>query len=101
MFVELFLNGLVEGSLLALIAVGYSLAYGSARIINFAHADIMIAGGGYLVLLWLGGTTAPFTARIVLSILFGSAACLTAAVLFSQRDRFSIQRLLIELGIGI
>lgn len=100
MFVELLLNGLVEGSLLALIAVGYSLAYGSARIINFAHADVMIASGGYLVLLWLEGTVSPITARIVTSVLFGSAASFTTLVLFRSSDRLSVRRVLLVGGIG-
>lgn len=57
MFLDLFLNGVVQGCLLALICVGYSLAYGTAQVVNFAHADVMIAGGGYLVLLWASPPT--------------------------------------------
>jgi len=101
MFVELLLNGLVEGSLLALIAIGYSLAYGSARVINFAHADIMIASGGYLVLLWISGTTAPFSARILLSIIFGCAAYFTALLLFSPTDGLPIKLFRIPVSIAL
>jgi branched-subunit amino acid ABC-type transport system permease component len=49
MWIELIINGFVSGCLLGLIAIGYSLAYGTARIVNFAHADVMVMGGGYLL----------------------------------------------------
>lgn len=73
MYVELLLNAIVQGSLLSLICVGYSLAYGTARVINFAHADAMIAGGGYLVLLWMVGADDSQTV-FVMGALFGAAA---------------------------
>lgn len=38
------LNGLVLGSLYALIAVGFSMIYGIVRLINFAHGDILMVG---------------------------------------------------------
>lgn len=72
MYVELLLNAIVQGSLLSLICVGYSLAYGTARVINFAHADAMIAGGGYLVLLWIAGGKDNQTV-FVMGALFGAA----------------------------
>lgn len=71
MLIDLLLNGIVQGSLLALVCIGYSLAYGSAKVINFAHADVLIAGGGYLVLLWLHGVTSPEYAPLGMVILFG------------------------------
>jgi branched-chain amino acid transport system permease protein len=85
MILDLFLNGLVQGSLLALICIGYSLAYGTAKVINFAHADVMIAGGGYLVLLWVGGTAETTRAPLLMSILFGSGAYVAALTWLSGR----------------
>lgn len=100
MIVELLLNGLVEGSLLALIAVGYSLAYGSAKIINFAHADIMIASGGYLVLLWIGGPNIPANASVILAIMFGCAACVTSLIWLEWNSR-PWRRLALLAAIGL
>lgn len=37
-------NGLVLGSLYALIALGYTMVYGILRIINFAHGDVLMVG---------------------------------------------------------
>ena len=35
-------NGLLLGSLFALVAVGYTMVYGILRLINFAHCDIFM-----------------------------------------------------------
>lgn len=41
---QLVVNGLVNGSVVALAAVGVSLIYGMLRIVNFAHGDYLTAG---------------------------------------------------------
>lgn len=41
---QLVVNGLVNGSVVALAAVGVSLVYGMLRIVNFAHGDYLTAG---------------------------------------------------------
>jgi branched-chain amino acid transport system permease protein len=48
-------NGISLGCLIGLLAVGYSLVYGVAKLINFAHGDIFTLGGYYL-LFFLSGT---------------------------------------------
>lgn len=57
------IDGLVLGSVYALIAIGYSLVYGILLMINFAHGDIMMVGafGGYFVLEALGAIPVPST----------------------------------------
>jgi branched-chain amino acid transport system permease protein len=37
-------NGLVLGSMYALVAIGFSMVYGIIRLINFAHGDIVMIG---------------------------------------------------------
>jgi branched-chain amino acid transport system permease protein len=44
LFWELLVNGLVMGSLFALIALGYSLVYGIIELVNFAHGDVFMLG---------------------------------------------------------
>lgn len=41
---EQLINGLSTGSIYALIALGYTMVYGIARMINFAHGDIIMVG---------------------------------------------------------
>jgi len=50
-FLQQLINGLALGSILALIALGYTMVYGILRFINFAHGDIFMLGAfaGYYV----------------------------------------------------
>jgi branched-chain amino acid transport system permease protein len=54
---QLFRNGLVLGSLYALIALGYTMVYGILKLLNFAHGDVYMVGAflGYGVLTRLHG----------------------------------------------
>ena len=44
-FIETLLNGLSAGSTYAMIALGYTLVYGIAKMLNFAHGDVIMVGG--------------------------------------------------------
>jgi branched-chain amino acid transport system permease protein len=44
LFFQQLINGLAFGSILALIALGYTMVYGILRFINFAHGDIFMLG---------------------------------------------------------
>ena len=48
-FVQLLLSGVTVGSLYALIAIGYTMVYGILRLINFAHGDIFMMAGFFMV----------------------------------------------------
>ena len=41
-FLSQIVNGLVFGSLIALIALGYTMVYGIIQLINFAHGEIFM-----------------------------------------------------------
>ena len=43
-FIQQILNGLVLGSMYALIALGYTMVYGVLNLINFAHGDVLMIG---------------------------------------------------------
>lgn len=44
-FLSYFINGVSLGSIYAIIALGYTMVYGIARMLNFAHGDIIMVGG--------------------------------------------------------
>ncbi len=50
LFVDLFVQGLVQGSIYAMIAVGLTLVYGLLRILHVAHAGLFTLGGYFGVL---------------------------------------------------
>ena len=59
-FFQELVNGLTQGGLYALVALGYSMVYGVLKLLNFAHGDLYMVGAfvGYFVLQWFGGPTA-------------------------------------------
>ncbi len=59
-----FIDGLSLGSIYALIALGYTMVYGIAKMLNFAHGDIMMVGA-YAILSTLAVCASPIIAIIV------------------------------------
>ena len=59
--IEQLINGLRTGSVYALIAIGYTMVYGIAKMINFAHGDIIMVGAYvlYFTISILGLGVAP------------------------------------------
>ena len=92
---ELLRNGIVLGSLYALIALGYSLVYGILKLLNFAHGDIYMVGAflGYGVLTSLGGPLSPSIGIAPLIILMFAAAMLGAGALGVVVERFAYRPL--------
>lgn len=60
-------NGINSGSIYALIALGYTMVYGIAKLINFAHGDIIMVGA-YVCLLSINGGL-PLPLAIIASII--------------------------------
>ncbi len=67
------INGLCLGGIYALIALGYTMVYGIAKMLNFAHGDIIMVGAyAIFVTLALAGYTIPAViAAIVICTLLG------------------------------
>lgn len=61
---EQLINGLILGSMYALVAIGFTMIYGIIRLINFAHGDIVMIGA--FVTLGLIVIGVPFPVIIVL-----------------------------------
>jgi branched-chain amino acid transport system permease protein len=43
-FLQQIINGLVLGSMYALVALGYTMVYGIINLINFAHGEVLMVG---------------------------------------------------------
>lgn len=72
-FIETLINGLSIGSTYAMIALGYTMVYGIAKMLNFAHGDIIMVGG-YMIYVGLTVTGNPiisFLVSVLLCILLG------------------------------
>lgn len=69
MFAEQIINGLRMGAIYALIALGYTMVYGIAKMINFAHGDIIMVSAYLLYLFGTGGLSLPVPLVIILTII--------------------------------
>ena len=72
-FITTFINGLSLGGIYAMIALGYTMVYGIAKMLNFAHGDIIMVGG-YTILVVLnlcGNPILATIAAIVLCVVLG------------------------------
>ena len=52
LFLSTLINGLSLGGIYAMIALGYTMVYGIAKMLNFAHGDIIMVGG-YIIYMFM------------------------------------------------
>ncbi len=76
-------NGIVEGAIYALIALGYTMVYGILGMINFAHGEIYMVGG-YAGILALGLTVAAglLPGMLVVSLLAAFLFAMAVSALY-------------------
>ncbi len=69
-FFQQILNGLVLGSVYALIALGYTMVYGILNLINFAHGDVLMVGAltAYAVVQGLHGVAPGIPGPVLLLV---------------------------------
>lgn len=66
-FISYLVNGLSLGSVYALIALGYTMVYGIAKMLNFAHGDVIMIGA-YVALVSMNQAGMPVPAAVLISI---------------------------------
>ena len=66
-FLSYLINGISLGSVYALIALGYTMVYGIAKMLNFAHGDVIMIGS-YVVFFAFGSAGMNPVLAIVLSM---------------------------------
>ncbi len=86
-FIQQIINGLVLGSVYALVALGYTMVYGIINLINFAHGEVLMVGAltSWTVVTLLADTGWPGWLLMLISLL---AAIVVCAVL-----NFSIEKI--------
>ena len=79
-FIQQILNGLVLGSVYALVALGYTMVYGILQLINFAHGEVLMVGAMValtvlgLLMGWFPGI--PLAIALLLAILTAIPVCM-------------------------
>lgn len=67
-FISYLLNGISLGSVYAIIALGYTMVYGIAKMLNFAHGDVIMVGS-YVAFVAINNMGLPIPISILLSII--------------------------------
>lgn len=66
-FISYLINGISLGSVYAIIALGYTMVYGIAKMLNFAHGDVIMIGS-YVVFVMVSGMGLPPILAVIVSM---------------------------------
>ncbi len=108
-FLQQLVNGIVLGSIYALVALGYTLVYGILGLINFAHGDIVMIGAmvTLAVVHFLSGTGLPGPALVGTGVLVAAIVCMALGYLVERiayrplRDAPRLAPLITAIGVSI
>ncbi len=77
-FLQQIINGLVLGSVYALVALGYTMVYGVLGLINFAHGDIVMVGAltSLTVIASLASSGLPLVLVLLLALVAAMLVCI-------------------------
>ena len=75
-FISFLVNGISLGSIYAIIALGYTMVYGIARMLNFAHGDVIMIGG-YITFMVMNSLGLPAIVGVLCSVLICTALGIT------------------------
>ncbi|HSI57075.1 MAG TPA: branched-chain amino acid ABC transporter permease [Ideonella sp.] len=76
-FVQQIINGLVLGSMYALVALGYTMVYGIISLINFAHGEILMVGAmvAWTVVTTMQGSGLPGWVLLIIALVCAIVVC--------------------------
>ena len=100
-FLSTVINGLSLGSIYAVIALGYTMVYGIAKMLNFAHGDIIMVGA-YICFYMMG----LFGLPPLVSILISMVGCTVLGIVIERlaykplRSAPSLDVLLTAIGVS-
>lgn len=101
--IQQILNAAQLGAVYALIALGYTMVYGTIRLINFAHGDIFMLGGyiGFLLVTYISGL--PLVVMMPLAMLLTAiVGVLIERVAYRKlRNAQRMSLVITALGVGI
>lgn len=101
LFLETLIQGISLGSIYALIALGYTMVYGIAKMLNFAHGDIIMVGA-YVIYTTVSLATLPAWLGVIISVIFCSALGITIEFLAYKplRGAPSLNVLITAIGVS-
>jgi len=84
-FLQQLINGIVLGSIYALVALGYTMVYGILGLINFAHGEVVMVGAmvALTVIQVLLGAGSPLPVPLILALGLAAAIAVCMALGFA------------------
>ncbi|MBS1177483.1 MAG: putative amino-acid transrane transporter protein, partial [Proteobacteria bacterium] len=78
-FIQQIINGLVLGSMYALVALGYTMVYGIINLINFAHGEVLMVGAlvSWTVVTLMADSGLPGWLLLLISLIAAIVVCTT------------------------
>lgn len=102
--IETLLNGLITGSIYALIGSGIALIYGTTRVLNFAHSEMMMLAA-YIVLILFTSVRLPLSVAalgaILLVMVAGIAMQRLVIAPILSKDDWSFRVIAATIGLSI
>lgn len=100
--VQQIVNGLVLGSMYALVAVGFSMIYSIVRLINFAHGDVVMIGA-FTAVFCIMALGLPLWVTVLATLLAGAAisALIEITVFRPQRGAPQVNGFITSLAVSI
>jgi branched-chain amino acid transport system permease protein len=85
-FIQQLINGLVLGSMYALLALGYTMVYGIINLINFAHGEVLMVGAlvSWTVVTALADTGWPGWTLLLLSLMAAMLVCMILNIVIER-----------------
>ncbi len=68
-FLSYLISGISLGSVYAIIALGYTMVYGIAKMLNFAHGDVIMVGAYVCYLVFDNGLGLPWWLSVIISMI--------------------------------
>lgn len=100
-FISSIIDGISLGSVYAIIALGYTMVYGIAKMLNFAHGDVIMIGS-YVIFMAITKLNLP----VIVSTLIGVVACTLLGVIIEKlaykplRNATSLSVLITAIGVS-
>ena len=100
-FITYLINGISLGSIYAIIALGYTMVYGIAKMLNFAHGDVIMIGC-YVVFMTMSG----MNMNPLLSVILAVVVCTVLGVIIEKvaykplRKASPLAVLITEIGVS-
>ncbi|HEX7634044.1 MAG TPA: branched-chain amino acid ABC transporter permease [Noviherbaspirillum sp.] len=87
-FIQQIINGLVQGSMYALVALGYTMVYGVLNLINFAHGEVLMVGAmaGITILEFLqtAAPALPGVVKLCIAIIGAIPVCVIVNIIIER-----------------